>query len=196
LNNGKIECIGSSEEVASAYRELFSGQDPKELSGSRLGEQTNGIVDIRSVEIAQGREKTTNIEAGRNFDIIVRAKLKDARYSDFNFSIDIRNGHDMLLVSASFASINKELFKFIENQVATIYFKIENVLGNGNYYVSLKARASKDEGRSVREDVVNLSGIAQFKVTGHKYHAFSLVHPRIKTEEQNIIKRKLLDSEL
>lgn len=175
LEDGKIKIIGSSSEVADAYSKLFT-----------TGERLPGIKsrrargsEIMRLGLVKIKHETVKEKEG-HLNIITEFVQKDDSYVDFNISIEVRNQHDLLMFSTSSTYLTDKYLKFRLDEIAKITFKIKDLsLGNGSYYVNLKARATKS-GTSIRNDVLNEKHVATFAVNGHVHNQHNLIHPTIE----------------
>lgn len=177
LNDGEIHTIGSSDEVADSYRNLFASS---KSAGGLAGQVTGSGGVLESVDCRLDTVQTvaaSQVEYKQPFSVIVEASIKDRSYSDFNFVIEIRNSRDLLIICESYTSLKHEYMQFDDSKI-TIRFDVDNILTNGNYYLSAKAIASDQAG--ARKDVYVTRNTLSFSVVGGKYNMHSLTHPKIE----------------
>lgn len=193
LDNGKITHIGSGEEIAKAYRELFAvAGSAEEGKRTELVTPSVGIgVDeealrVESASISQGNKEVSvvDVEAGA-FSVIADIRWTNEQYEDFNIAVDIRNGQDILILSTSFGALHEKYINFYKGKLGKIEFTIDNVLGNGNYHVNISALGTSKK-TGIRSKVLNYFSAVNFSVEGRKYHTTSLVYPKIDTEVTDI----------
>lgn len=191
INDGKIEAIGRSDEIAQAYDSLFSAyaNENAEADDNSAVHKKNldvGAMYIKSVVVKQDGHEVSIVEADKStFDVSLKIQLNNNLYKDFNVAIDIRNGQDVLVLSTSFGALHEKYINFVGDKTGEITFSIDNILGNGSYYINVSALGNHIEtGR--REKVVSSLSMVGFSVKGRVYHTGSLTYPNIHTSTDGI----------
>lgn len=191
LNEGKVEIIGSSEEVAEGYRKLFKKSKPKASVGG-ADESKDDRIKLESIKIKQGGSIVSDVQAMQPFSVCVEISQQEHAFSALNVGISIRNKHDLLIVAANTMPKTTKGFDIKSGKIAKVEFLIDNIYTNGEYYVDINTRATVTGGGKERKRVLDEKHAHTFNIVGIKDHEASLTHPRIEVSMQNVTERDAL----
>ncbi len=177
LEDGKIQKMGSSEEVANLYNEMFLKEEVKQRKEKR--QQRHDITEkskydalvIKKTTIKQGNKTVTTIKAHEKFQIVIDVE-STGEISSGNMRLSIKNRQGMLIADVS-SSRTSGPFSMAKGAKARFTFTIDNIFNEGVYFVI----ASTADIRPSGNEQLNFKRvIAEFGVVGVKEDREGLVH--------------------
>jgi ABC-2 type transport system ATP-binding protein len=190
LEAGKVKFIGTGEEAAEKYREVFR---KKKTTDYKEQIDTSQSLIVESAKVIQSGSSVVSAGAEKDFTIRFRLLLKDTEYTALNATCRIYNSKGDLMFSSDTMPEFSECFDVNDTKKPfTVEFGIENYYTDGNYRIGLKVIAAKQDGEQIREEIFNNNDIAKFAIDGRKRHQNSLFHPPVSVKTTNTIARKEL----
>lgn len=178
LDKGKISYIGSADEVAEEYRNLFINE---KAAGGRLipKKKLSDRIKLTDVKISQDSKRTDNIAAFKPFSIAATLK-SETSLKNPNLTLALRNDKGMLILSTDYYSLTGKYLDLEPGVEKTIVFTIDNIYTNGDYQIDILSGVSDESGS--RNNILKMESVALFRIGGVKNHPSSLTHPKIDAE--------------
>ena len=195
LNNGEIDTIGSNDEIAARYKEMFKSNSDKGL-GSNVSNVVEGKAELRELIIEQDSNKTSKIKQNTPFTIRAIIDLLSDEYMSHNVSISIRNQRDISVGFLTTMSVADNCFDVSPEGVVDVSFIVkDNIYVAGNYYISivLKSGLKSDNGQT-REVIINDKHAINFEITGsHNQNINTITLPNSQIDIENAIFRESVE---
>lgn len=181
LEKGKVEAIGTSDEIASLYDDMFirersqqdhSAENKKDEGGET--KQPEKIV-IDECYITQEGKKTDVVKAFENFKLHLKIRSTE-RLSKANIGFNIKNSQGHVL-SAFSTKYQLGVLELLPDEVINLVIDIENIFTNGNYQVN---SAVADSIKGSEFMIEKKRDIISFGVSGVLHYKDSLVHPKVE----------------
>ena len=176
LEKGEIKFIGSSEDAASHYEDMFIRERSSKVDADIKAKQQEekDIITIDDIYIMQNGSKTDVARAFENFQLYVKLR-SDKTIKRANVGFNIKNADGNVLAAFSLKyDIGEITLK--KNEAQAFEIDIENILTNGTYTVNM-AIAESDDGAEAL--VSKKRDVLSFGVSGVQRYQESLVHPKV-----------------
>lgn len=181
LEKGRIRHIGSSNEIARLYEEMFLDEEITKRAELRSRNSTKNqdvykddIVTMSKVRTVQNGRTTTNIKALQDFEIQV----------DFTSSMDIskaiarmniKNRRGFVVIASDSETIEGgvSLKKGVKQ---TLTFKVPNTLTNDIYGINV---SFSDVSTSTEIGLTQKRPVSEFSIKGIEKYPDSITHPSV-----------------
>lgn len=177
LKDGRIDTIGSSDEVSIKYRELFDikAKQPNKLQDTARNGRLNSLI------VAQGGESLDVIVQGVPFSVVVDIELlNNQQYRKHNLTIYLRNKHDLMLACLSTRGILDTFFEVGDNKINADFCVDDNIFAPGEYYIDVLLKSENTENMT-REVVLEAKKAKLFSIKNEADTvAASLTMPEVK----------------
>lgn len=183
INEGKIEAIGSSSEIAERYRNLFikdSTAHVKEVAKEKekkrdiLKQPEYGVENI-DVEVKQGNKNAMVVKPGEPFNIKVSVDTAK-ELSGVTVGINFKNSSGATMLARNTEDISYKGIDLKKGRNVVDFKVVENVYNDDTYSINA-AVAIGDEFN--RELIYQHVDIATFAVQGNRKKAVSVVYPKV-----------------
>lgn len=180
LEGGKVEAVGSSDEIASLYDDMFIREkslkdSKKENTSIKESHDSDDGISIDGAYVTQDDKKTDVVKAFKDFQIhIVLSSRLEIKEGNIGFNIKNSQGN---VLSAFSTKHQLELFKISKDDSIELIVNVTNIFTNGNYTLNLAVADIKNGAEfliSKKRNVLN------FGVSGVVNYKDSLVHPPVQ----------------
>lgn len=182
LNDGEVEYIGSSEDVALKYDQLFIKERTNKEQAAinekpKSKEVERKLLQIENVRLFQRGVESTHLRAYEDFVLSVTL-ISDIAISPSVVGINILNSNKQIVLAVNTNVMSTETV--ISKGKTTFNFSIENIFSEDVFTVNVAV-----EGGASRKLLLKEKGVKAFDITGIKYSKHSLTHPRVDIEVLN-----------
>lgn len=178
LNEGKIERVGNSSEIAMLYSNLFAKETSLQLKAENES-RVKETGDYRKVIIAdacllQEDHEVSIARAYIPFTITLVLQVA-VEIQNIIVGINIINSQGSIMLATN-TQLNQKPITLYPKKKNTVWFSIDNIFTEDSYSLNV-AVAQK----SVTEELlVQKADIFRFDIKGIKKHKHSLTHPNVK----------------
>ncbi len=181
LEKGIIRHIGSSNEIARLYEEMFLDEEITKRAELRSKNSTNNqdvykddIVTMSKVRTVQNGRTTTNIKALQDFEIQVDfTSSEDVSKAIARMNIKNRRGFVVIASDSDTIEGGVSLKKGVKQ---TLTFKINNHLTNDIYGINV---SFSDISTSTEIGLTQKRPVSEFSVKGIEKYPDSITHPPV-----------------
>lgn len=182
LDDGKIQKIGPSSDIAAMYEEMFYQEEVQKQKSVRVQrgekpETAGDIVKISDVKIIQAGKATTSVKALQDFEIRFGVKSSE-NLENANIRVNIKNRQGQVLIATDTRQALGDV-KLKKGEPATLSFDMSNKLTNGFYSMVI---SGLDERDGEMKPLIHKRPFGEFSIHGIKDYKDSLTHPEVKVE--------------
>ena len=179
IDDGIIKAEGNPDKVASSYSKLFIDEYVEAVSGDGMvvgeSKERTRISDvfIKDISVKAHGKKRRNIQFKEDFSI----NLTIGSESEYNIVLGVHIINQSGQTVAAFSTKSLDNFH-LKHGETSISFGIQNIFGEGEYYLALAVETKNDKRLLIKE-----SELSPFSVIGldpSVYSRFGLVYPEVE----------------
>lgn len=175
IDNGRVVKIGSSDEIALMYRDMFiQEKDAKteKNNANVIKKLKKDIVKLERVELYQSGSKVVKLEALKPFKLKIRLH-SDKHYEKTILGINLLDSRNNILLATSTKKL--EPTTRLSAGSTDIIFDIQNIFTDGDYVVNIALSDETSNGRLL----MHVPNAFSFSIRGIKMAKHSLTHPNV-----------------